>query len=71
MDEEEKARVHINAGADCNPEVVIFDPTEEFFNKFCETFNIEARMTVGTTKVAIYRGNGFSLKLFRDIPHVA
>ena len=68
MDEEGKARVHINAGADYDPEVLIFDPTKEFFTKFCETFNIAARMTIDTTQVAIYRGNGFSLKLFCDIP---
>ena len=68
MDEEGKARVHINAGADYDPEVLIFDPTKEFFTKFCETFNIEAKTTIGTTQVAIYEGNGFTLKLFRDIP---
>ena len=68
MEYKEKARVHINAEADCNPEVIIFDPTEEFFNKFCETFNLEARMTIGTTQVAIYEGNGFTLKLFCGIP---
>ena len=70
MECKEKARVHINAEADCNPEVIIFDPTEEFFNKFCEAFNIEAKMAIGTTQVAIYEGNGFTLKLFCDIPHV-